>query len=671
MKFSEKIVYMRKKRKISQDRLAKKMGVSRQTIYKWEADLNTPEFNKIERLADILDISYNLLLDDSIDLKEYFNDNQEPNDTLDNDNLDIDNEQNETEKSMSKKSIIIISIAICVALALAILIGTLFINDNSTDTDTILNTNTDNIVDFDTNTDTDTEADTNTDTNTDINVDTNTDTNGDTSSDTDTDTDTDIDIPVINHSWSEWAEIDKGTCNTPQILERECSECGEKETKEGEIVIEHKLSSFWHTKTPATCTETEVLYKKCSVCNTEKYKDGVVALGHAYDNEICVRCDKEHYTDGVIYDIYNGKAYVSGYNGTNTVVSISPYYTPKGETTKYPVTEVRRINSDAVTELIIPEGVEKIGDINFNCFNLKVVRFPSTLLQIFSGTFTSCRYLERIYINDLKSWCNVETPYALPEGEMFFGVPYDMYLNDELLTDLHITKDITMIKPYVFAGCKSIKNLTMEYNGYSSEISAHAFEESGLEYAQIDCSWIDKHAFSYCTNLKSVKLSNSTYFPYNNTFTLCYHLIEVYAENKGITAGDGYGTGGVGKYARIVHKSLDEPSIITETNDGFVFAKIDSVNYLIQYVGSNPVVKLPRSFNGEEYKIATYFHEGGSPNTTIEEIYIPKEVKYIEANALSAVKKIMIYFEVPSSLTTWVQRLSPSQYVIYGWELDY
>ena len=54
MKFSEKIVYMRKMRKISQDRLAKKMGVSRQTIYKWEADLNTPEFNKIEKAYHFL-----------------------------------------------------------------------------------------------------------------------------------------------------------------------------------------------------------------------------------------------------------------------------------------------------------------------------------------------------------------------------------------------------------------------------------------------------------------------------------------------------------------------------------------------------------------------------------------------------------------------------------------
>ena len=664
MKFSEKIVYMRKKRKISQDRLAKKMGVSRQTIYKWEADLNTPEFNKIERLADILDISYNLLLDDSIDLKEYFNDNQEPNDTLDNDNSDIDNEQNETEKSMSKKSIIIISIAICVALALAILIGTLFINDNSTDIDTILNTNTDNIVDFDTNTDTDTEADTNTDTNID--------TNGDTSSDTDTNTDTDIDIPVINHSWSEWAEIDKGTCNTPQILERECSECGEKETKEGEIVIEHKLSSFWHTKTPATCTETEVLYKKCSVCNTEKYKNGVVAFGHAYDNEICVRCDKEHYTDGVIYDIYNGKAYVSGYKGTNTVVSISPYYTPKGETTKYPVTEVRRINSDVVTELIIPEGVEEIGDINFNCFNLKVVRFPSTLGQIYYGTFTSCKHLERVYITSVKNWCGVTTSQAsLPDGEMFFTVPYDMYLNDELLTSLHITEDIQNIMPYVFANCKSIKVLTMEQNNWTRMIYKNAFSKSGLEYAQIDSPAIMENAFAYCTYLKSVKFTKSTNFNYRNIFEFCYHLVEVFSDGERVNLGDNYNQGGIGYYAKIVHQNLDEESVITETNDGFVFAKIDGVNYLIQYVGSNPVVKLPRSFNGEEYKIATYFHEGGSPNTTIEEIHIPKEVKYIEANALSAVKKIKIYFEVPSSLTTWAQRLSPSQYVIYGWELDY
>ena len=89
MKFSEKIVFMRKKRGISQGRLAQKMGVSRQTIYKWEADLNTPEFKKIERLAEILDISYDLLLDDSIDLEEHFN--------ADSEKANIENEQSKKQ----------------------------------------------------------------------------------------------------------------------------------------------------------------------------------------------------------------------------------------------------------------------------------------------------------------------------------------------------------------------------------------------------------------------------------------------------------------------------------------------------------------------------------------------------------------------------------------------
>ena len=92
---------MRKKRGISQDRLAKKMGVSRQTIYKWEADLNTPEFNKIERLAEILDISYDLLLDDNIDLEEHFKSSEERENESDAENTDaapVDSEDITSQK---------------------------------------------------------------------------------------------------------------------------------------------------------------------------------------------------------------------------------------------------------------------------------------------------------------------------------------------------------------------------------------------------------------------------------------------------------------------------------------------------------------------------------------------------------------------------------------------
>ena len=162
MKFSEKIVYMRKMRKISQDRLAKKMGVSRQTIYKWEADLNTPEFNKIEKLAEILDISYNLLLDDSIDLEKYFSENEDSVTNNDSSESEEDISQNDNvtnnTKRLSKKSIIIITLVSVFVIALIVTVALLlneFLNSHinaSTDSDSNVITDTDTDVDTDTDT---------------------------------------------------------------------------------------------------------------------------------------------------------------------------------------------------------------------------------------------------------------------------------------------------------------------------------------------------------------------------------------------------------------------------------------------------------------------------------------------------------------------------------------
>ncbi len=624
MKFSDKIVFMRKKRGISQDRLAKKMGVSRQTIYKWEADLNTPEFNKIEKLAEILNISYDLLLDDSIDLETYFNENKETS-TENNNQSTVPN-----ERGINKKVLFIaLGIAFSIIILTAIIVGIVLGNDTNTDTGSSIIT------------------------------------------DTDTNTDTDTDVIVDNHNWSDWQEIDKGSCDTPQTLERVCSECGEKEAKTGKIVVEHRLSNYWHTKSPATCYEAEKQYTYCYECNFEKYRDGAVALGHTFENEKCIRCTKAQYTEGVIYKVYGSNAYVMGYEGTDSSVSISPYYTPEGETKKYPVIDVQIIGSDVVTELIIPEGVTKIGSTDFNCPNLETIKFPASLKAIFNTTFASCANLKAVYISDIKSWCSVSPTYDNFDGEMIFYLPYNMYLNNELLTDLHITKDIQEINSCVFANCMSIKRLTMEHNDYNRIIHIRAFENCGLEYAQIDSQAIYENAFRYCMNLKSVKLSIDPYFPNDNSFNLCYHLVEVYStEPLG-----SYGSGQVTKYAKIIHKDLDAPSVLTETKDGFVFATIDNINYLIQYVGSDPVVKLPRSFNGESYTIATNFSLGGSPNTRINAIYIPKEVLYIENDGLQTKYfsnlLLTLYFEVDAPLKSWTQKLEASEQILFGQKLDY
>ena len=70
MKISEKILTLRKKEGLSQEELANKLDVSRQTVYKWESDLATPEIEKIKNIANMFNVSFDYLMDDDIESYE-------------------------------------------------------------------------------------------------------------------------------------------------------------------------------------------------------------------------------------------------------------------------------------------------------------------------------------------------------------------------------------------------------------------------------------------------------------------------------------------------------------------------------------------------------------------------------------------------------------------------
>lgn len=62
MSFHKKIVELRKEKGLSQEQFAFKVGVSRQTVYKWETGLSQPELMNIEKICDVLEISPNQLM---------------------------------------------------------------------------------------------------------------------------------------------------------------------------------------------------------------------------------------------------------------------------------------------------------------------------------------------------------------------------------------------------------------------------------------------------------------------------------------------------------------------------------------------------------------------------------------------------------------------------------
>lgn len=66
MRFGENLKNLRKQRKISQEKLAEKVGVSRQSVSKWETGESYPEMNNILILCDIFHCNINELVNENL-----------------------------------------------------------------------------------------------------------------------------------------------------------------------------------------------------------------------------------------------------------------------------------------------------------------------------------------------------------------------------------------------------------------------------------------------------------------------------------------------------------------------------------------------------------------------------------------------------------------------------
>ena len=62
MKFSEKLIMLRKNKKWSQEDLGSELGVARQTVSKWELGETTPEMDKLLKMSEIFEITLDELM---------------------------------------------------------------------------------------------------------------------------------------------------------------------------------------------------------------------------------------------------------------------------------------------------------------------------------------------------------------------------------------------------------------------------------------------------------------------------------------------------------------------------------------------------------------------------------------------------------------------------------
>lgn len=83
MDLSEKLLNLRKANDLTQEQLAEKTGVSRQSVSKWESGQSVPELDKIVVLCDIFNVSTDYLLKpseiDLLSVKTQMLENQQKN----------------------------------------------------------------------------------------------------------------------------------------------------------------------------------------------------------------------------------------------------------------------------------------------------------------------------------------------------------------------------------------------------------------------------------------------------------------------------------------------------------------------------------------------------------------------------------------------------------------
>ena len=67
MKFGEKLIQLRRKEGMSQEQLAAEIGITRQSVSKWESGSTLPELTKLIAISELFNVSVDYLVKDSME----------------------------------------------------------------------------------------------------------------------------------------------------------------------------------------------------------------------------------------------------------------------------------------------------------------------------------------------------------------------------------------------------------------------------------------------------------------------------------------------------------------------------------------------------------------------------------------------------------------------------
>jgi hypothetical protein len=270
------------------------------------------------------------------------------------------------------------------------------------------------------------------------------------------------------------------------------------------VQLGHDYATTFTVDKEATCSEVGSQSKHCSRCDSTTEVTTIEKIAHTYQDGACSACQQRQPTEGLEYTISNdGKYYTVKGIGTTTDTNI----VIASEYNNLPVTYIDSSafkNCSKLTSVTIPDSVTSIGyDAFEDCSSLTSVTIGNGVTSIGSYAFYECGSLSSVYYSgDVAGWCNIAFS-GYNSNPLSYA--HNLYINNQLVTDLVIPDSVISIGNYAFYNCSSLTSVTIGNSVTSIGILAFLCCSSLTNITIPDSvTSIGGGAFEGCSSLTSV-----------------------------------------------------------------------------------------------------------------------------------------------------------------------